>query len=101
MFLNAIVMGELRAAFAAGNRRESNEKELREFLGSARVEVLPLDGETSHFYAAIRHSLRVAGTPIPANDVWIASSAMQHGLRIVTTDRHFRLVSHVLVEWFP
>jgi tRNA(fMet)-specific endonuclease VapC len=45
-------------------------------------------------------SLRDAGTPIPSNDVWIASTAMQHGLRIVTTDDHFARVPQILVALF-
>jgi predicted nucleic acid-binding protein len=62
--------------------------------------VVGLDEGTSERYAVILDSLRSGGIPIPTNDVWIAASAMQHGLRVATTDRHFRKVSQILVEWF-
>lgn len=35
-----------------------------------------------------------------SNDVWIASSAMQHGLTVVTIDGHFEKVPQILVELF-
>ncbi len=46
--------------------------------------------------------LRGAGNPIPSNDVWIAASAMEHGLRVVTTDKHFQEVPQILADcWEP
>ena len=71
------------------------------FLASDRVVVLPVDAETSERYAAILSSLRTAGTPVPTNDVWIAATAMQHGLSVVTTDRHFANIPQILCEVLP
>ena len=98
LFLNGIVLGELRAGFILGNRSEENEAELQSFLRSPRVEVLSIDEETSHFCAAIYRALRQAGTPIPSNDLWISASAMQHGLCVLTTDSHFKSVQQILVR---
>lgn len=98
--LNAVILGELKAGFRRGRHRERNERELSEFLASSRVRVLGLDEETSELYAVIADSLRSAGNPIPTNDVWIAATAMQHGLKVLTTDRHFRLVRQVVAEGF-
>ncbi len=67
---------------------------------SPRVSVLVLDEETSDRYATILPSLRRAGRPIPTNDLWIAASAMQHGLSVVTTHEHFERVPQILVERF-
>ena len=98
IYLSPIVLGELRAGFAAGGRRKENETELREFLDSPRVRVLTVNEEASEFYAAIYSSLRQAGSPIPSNDLWIAATAMQHGLHLVTSDRHFMAVQQVIVH---
>lgn len=92
------MLGELRAGFIAGARRRKNEHELELFLKSLRVSVASVDEETSGCYAAIVHGLRVAGTPVPTNDIWIAASAMQHGLRVVTADRHFANIPQILCE---
>ena len=98
--VNPIVLGELWAGFRRGNRLEKNQAELRKFLSSPRVDVIDLDAETSVRYAAIVETLAKAGTPISTNDLWIAASAMQYGLSVVTTDAHFRRVPQVLVDYF-
>lgn len=97
--VNPIILGELLAGFLRGGRLRKNQEELRTFLSSPRVQVLDLDEDTAERYAAILDSLWRAGTPIPSNDLWIAASAMQHGLRILTTDAHYQKVAHVLVDY--
>ena len=96
--LNAVVLGELLSGFAAGSREEQNRRELRDFLSSPRVGIVPMGAETAERFAAIHQALRRAGTPIPTHDLWIAASAMEHGLRVLTTDGHFRAVPMLLVE---
>lgn len=96
--LTPVVLGELLAGFRRGRRPARNRAQLEELLDSPRVEVVPVDEETADFYAEVHSALRAAGTPIPTNDVWIAASAMQHGLRLVTGDRHFERVAQVAVE---
>lgn len=98
--LTPIVLGELGAGFRAGARHKKNEAELRRFLSSPRVDVVAVDAETAERYAVILHALRQAGTPIPTNDIWIAASAMQHGLRVLTTDVHYTRIPQVIVERF-
>ena len=92
-----VILGELMAGFLTGSRRKANEELLKEFLNSPRARVLPLDEGTSERYAAIVQSLRKAGTPIPTNDLWIAASAMQHGLKVLTTDAHFKKVQQIVL----
>ncbi len=94
-----VVIGELLAGFLRGKSRRKNERELEGFLASPRVRTLDVDAETSERYAVIVSGLREAGTPTPTNDIWIASSAMQHGLRLLTTDAHYRIVGQVIVDF--
>lgn len=98
--LSPIVLGELRSGFLKGARRDENERELREFLASPRCSVPTIDDETSHRYAAIHDYLRRQGTPVSPNDLWIAASAAQHGLTVVTLNGDFDVIPQVLVRKF-
>ena len=100
LHLNAVVVGELLAGFKKGRRTRQNEERLRDFVGEPRVTVLTVDEETAVRYAAIRDYLRRQGTPIPTNDLWIAASASQHGLRVLTSDEHFLRVPQIIVDFF-
>jgi tRNA(fMet)-specific endonuclease VapC len=101
IIVNTIVLGELAAGFIKGRRRGKNQEELRRFLSSPRVNVVDVTEETAERYGVILNSLWKAGTPIPTNDIWIAASAMEHGLQILTTDAHYQKVGQVMVEHFP
>jgi len=94
--INAVVIGELLAGFAAGNRRERNANALYRFLDSPRINFVDIDEETAERYAVIHSGLRAAGTLIPTNDIWIAASAMQHGLPLLTLDAHFERIPQIL-----
>jgi tRNA(fMet)-specific endonuclease VapC len=84
-----VVMAELRAGFALGKRTAENERVLRRFLLKDGVAVLYPDDQTTHHYAAVFRQLRLQGTPIPTNDLWIAALVLQHNLRLHARDRHF------------
>ncbi len=98
IYLNPVVLGELYAGFARGGKEKKNREILKEFLASPRVQVAVIDEETSERYAAIIVYLWVKGTPIPTNDLWIAATAMQYGLKLITTDGHYRNVPQIIVE---
>jgi predicted nucleic acid-binding protein len=98
IYVNPIVLGELRAGFGRGRQGRKNEGYLQRFILSPRVTVLSVEAETSERYAFILNALWEAGTPMPTNDIWIAASAMQHGLAVLTTDAHFLKITQILVH---
>lgn len=53
------------------------------------------DRETTDVYARLVNQLLRAGTPIPTNDLWIASLAVEHELPLFSLDKHFRKVAQV------
>ena len=89
VFLPSVVVAELRAGFALGKRGVENERVLRRFLLKGGVAVLYPDDQTTHHYAAAFRQLRLGGTPIPTNDLWIAALVLQHNLTLHARDRHF------------
>jgi tRNA(fMet)-specific endonuclease VapC len=88
-----IVLGEYRLGIAQSRRRTTYENWLRQWITT--VTVLDIDEETTHHYAAIGLELKTIGKPIPANDLWIAALCRQHGLPLVSRDRHFDQVAGV------
>ena len=50
------------------------------------VPVLPLPDESARHYARIRSGLERAGTPIGANDLWIAAHALASGFILVSNN---------------
>ena len=96
IYLPLIVLGELRAGFAAGDQKSTNAANLQHFLNSPRVSVLSPDEQTTHHYAQLHFQLRRQGAAIPTNDLWIAALAVQHDLPLCTSDAHFEHLPQVV-----
>jgi len=98
IFLCAIVVGELLTGFKRGSREQENKVILKNFLSISNVGVLNIDDSTAERYAIILNYLKKSGTPIPTNDIWIAASAMQNGLVVLTADQYFSLLPQIVSE---
>ena len=66
--------------------------ELMQQMAARKATVLAIDSTTASHYAQVRQELKLAGTPIPANDLWIAALARQHRGAVLSRDRHFDVV---------
>jgi len=98
ILLPATVLGELQAGFLAGSRAAENAALLAEFRRQPGVIVIDITDNVAERYGAVVSELRRQGTPIPTNDIWIASAALENGGRVVAYDDHFGRVSGLLVE---
>jgi tRNA(fMet)-specific endonuclease VapC len=92
-----VTLAEIKAGFAGGDAKKQahNEALLLRFLRLKSVGALYADRETTEVYARLFVQLRKSGTPIPTNDLWIASLAVQHQLGLITRDSHFAKVPQV------
>lgn len=97
LLLPAVVLGELLAGFAAGDKEAANREELARFLESPRVDGVAVTDATADHYALVFAGLRRKGRPIPSNDLWIAASALEHGAALLTQDAHFAEVEGLRV----
>ncbi len=79
------------AEYELGIARSRYRRKLQRWLHTLEEEhdVLYPTKETLVQYAALRGELMRQGTPIPANDVWIAALCRQHGMPILSRDQHF------------
>lgn len=89
VYLTAVTLGELEAGFVLGSRAEENRTNLREFVSEPFVTVVNIDAAVATLYGNLFARLRNAGTPVPTNDIWIASCALRVGAQLVTFDSDF------------
>jgi tRNA(fMet)-specific endonuclease VapC len=85
-----------------GLTQSTHRAELSEWLEAflQRAEILHISRDTLAHYAEVRQQLKNDGTPIPANDCWIAAIAKEHRLSIVSRDKHFDSVKHLpRISW--
>jgi tRNA(fMet)-specific endonuclease VapC len=87
VFTSVVVVGELLYGARHSSNPEANLGRVTSFVSA--IVVLPCDGTTAEVYARVKQNLRAKGHPIPDNDLWIASTALQHGLALIDRDAHF------------
>ena len=95
-----VVLGELMFGFRNGSRFKKNMDDLNRFLEHEAVDLAPIGKITSDRYSRIAAQLRLQGTPIPTNDIWIAAQAMEHGAELITSDKHFYKISGLVCTIF-
>lgn len=97
--LSAVVLGEL--AFGAEKSAYGERNRARLAALAQRLPLVGLDAETTRCYAQVRARLERQGTPIGANDTWIAAQALAIGATLVTDNtREFsRLPELPLENW--
>lgn len=97
VYVPVIVIGELYAGFFGGSRFDLNKEILDTFLAKPNVKILKIGFETAQIYGEIKSELKIKGTPVPINDVWIAACAIEAGAILVTYDKHFLKISGLRV----
>ena len=90
IFIPSIVIGELYYGAEKSLRVKENCERINEF--SSDSSVLNCDKETAGYYGKIKNRLKKKGRPIPENDIWIAATAFQYNLTLITRDEHFKQI---------
>lgn len=96
VYISQITVGELLYGAELSQKVEQNKATYLEFC--EKFQILPVDFSVATEYAKIKASLKKQGTPIPENDIWIASTAFAHNLTIVTSDKHFSKIENLDIE---
>ena len=91
-----VVVAELWYGVLGSRQSEENLDRLQRFVGDSSV--VSIDAVTARHYAEIKMHLRLGGTPIPENDLWIAAIARQHSLVLVSRDKHFSMIPSLAAE---
>jgi tRNA(fMet)-specific endonuclease VapC len=95
--ISAITKSELMYGVEVSPRRQQDQAALDAYL--RHVEVLEYPGDAALDYAQIRAALKMSGTMIGANDLFLAAHARSLGLTLVTNNtREFRRVQGLIIE---
>ena len=98
IFSSVVVVGELLYGARYSANSESNLAQVASF--SSGVTILPVDRLTAETYSRLKQGLRAKGRPIPDNDLWVAATAVQHGLPLISRDAHFDVIDEVQhISW--
>ncbi len=100
VFVSIFVLGELFCGFKGGKKESQNKDLLSRFLDKSTVQVLDATQETAEIFGFVKNDLRIKGTPIPINDIWIAAHTIESGSTIVTFDDHFNKIAGLRI-WSP
>lgn len=82
-----IVLGEYQFGIRQSRHRKKYEAWLTKNLPF--TEIVGIDPALAGIYADLRLLLKSRGTPIPANDLWIATLTLKLGIPLMSNDRHF------------
>ncbi len=96
VFTPSIVVGELYFGAFKSSKIKENVTRINEF--ALKNEILSCDQHTAKIYGEIKSGLKSIGKPIPENDIWIAATALQYNLTLITRDSHFNYVSGLSLE---
>lgn len=95
--ISSIVLGELLVGVGKSRLTKKNRAALESVV--ANLTVVPVNADVSRAYGKIRSELELAGTPIGANDFWIAAQAVAFELILVTDNvREFERVPGLQME---
>ena len=96
VFVPSVVLGELYFGAQKSTRVQENRSRIDDFAAANLI--LLCDTATARQYGVIKYQLRIKGAPIPENDIWIAATAIQHQLTLITRDKHFQSVDGLKLE---
>ncbi|HBE78473.1 MAG TPA: VapC toxin family PIN domain ribonuclease [Firmicutes bacterium] len=86
--ISVITAGELFYGANKSSQREENLELFKDFL--REYPMIGIDEKTSQIYGELKAGLVKTGMNIPENDLWIAATAFQHDLTVVSFDSHFK-----------
>jgi predicted nucleic acid-binding protein len=87
--VSIVSIGELRAGVLAAEELAVRDRRLETLTRALSLDPLPIDPVVAANWAQLRVALRSEGRRMPANDSWIAATALAYELPILTQDSDY------------
>jgi tRNA(fMet)-specific endonuclease VapC len=98
VFIPVIAVAELFYGARKSKRVKENLERIEDLL--AKHEIVGCNVNTARQYGQVKNRLKLKGSPLPENDIWIAALALQYNFILVTRDAHFQEVDELqIVAW--
>jgi len=95
LFTSVVVLGELYFGAEKSGRVQQNKEQVEKFANE--ITVLNCNQETARIFGAVSHQLKLKGHLNQANDIWIAATALQYNLILLTRDADFNHVDGLTI----
>jgi predicted nucleic acid-binding protein len=93
--ISVITLAELQTGVLAARDTQTRARRLATLDALSDIQVLDVDAGSALVWAQMRVELAEAGRRVNINDLWIAASAVRHGLPVVTQDDDFTAVEGI------
>jgi predicted nucleic acid-binding protein len=92
--VSVITLGELHTALHTAPSPESLMARIATFEAATGFQALPVTAATARHWGRLRAAAKTLGQA-RVNDLWIAATALEHGLPVVTQDQAFTVLRAV------
>lgn len=93
--ISPVTVAELHAGVLAADDLDVRARRLATLESIADIEQIPIDDAVARSWALLRVHLAKNKRRLNVNDLWIASTALAHGLPVITQDDEFAPVDRV------
>jgi predicted nucleic acid-binding protein len=93
--ISVITLAELQTGVLAARDTQTRARRLATLDALSDIQLLDVDAGSALVWAQMRVELAEAGRRVNINDLWIAASAVRHGLPVVTQDDDFTAVEGI------
>jgi predicted nucleic acid-binding protein len=93
--ISAVTVGELHVGVLAAGDLDIRARRLATLEAISEIELLPIDAAVAASWALLRVHLAETGRRLNVNDLWIAATALAHGVPVVTQDDDFGAIDGV------